>query len=570
MHQPAHGQGDGRTLYLYHSVVNAHGGVGRWVLNDQVNSKATALAYIDSWAVGPHMIQNVADADINWWHSYMAYEEEGTTTGRWEADPAFSLYCEGEDTSTYFDAPSSPLLMGYYAQHGVPAKLPPGTSYRGPLYVKISPTEVSTHTYLFKGNGKWIVGPEFGVEYGVAFVTDGAATPYDMRHDEWMFARDTKEIDAGEEPWHSEFARMYSSRTEVGWGDTNVFAYGDISLFVRALRSIKSLPDAQTFRQLHNSVPMPLLGLGTGGLGTEPPAEHAIANALHLGYRMLDLAREYDNEPLVRRVLADKPGPEPAAEFAALALPKSQAAFPAFPLRGEVFLLSKVWPTELGFGPTTAALDATLRELGSSYVDAYLLHWPVCDADVPWMHCDTTTDPSGTWMQSWKALERAYAEGKVQSIGVSNFNVEQLDELLSFAAVKPHIVQNFGDLGEDETKHISLDLGVRQWCAQHNAVYMPYATNRNLKAKGHVTSPPRASVARAKGVHGALDVAAYTHKVSRHAVVLKFFMQTGAAIIPRSGTLAHLHENLAVTDFELTPVEMEKLGWMTDEEYEEL
>ena len=125
-------------------------------------------------------------------------------------------------------------------------------------------------------------------------------------------------------------------------------------------------------------------------------------------------------------------------------------------------------------------------------------------------------------------------------------------------------------LGADETETVSLDLEVRQWCEMHNAVYMPYATNRNLKDKGIVSSAPRASVARAKGVHGALDVAAYTHKTSRHAVVLKFFLQTGAAIIPRASSMAHLYENLVASVLTLTTAEMEKLGWITPEEYEEL
>ena len=106
-------------------------------------------------------------------------------------------------------------------------------------------------------------------------MTDGATTTFDMKHDEWMFT-------GGSEPWESHFARMYSSRTEVGWGASNVFAYSDVSLFVRALRSIKHVPEAQTFRVLRNGVPMPAFGLGTGGLPTED-AVQAIANALHLG-----------------------------------------------------------------------------------------------------------------------------------------------------------------------------------------------------------------------------------------------------------------------------------------------
>ena len=91
----------------------------------------------------------------------------------------------------YFDAPSFLELTGYYVQHHVPAKLPLGIKYHGPLYVKIANRPVDSHTYLFKGQGKWIIGDQFGEEHGVAFVSDNAATPFDMRHDSWMFSGGT-------------------------------------------------------------------------------------------------------------------------------------------------------------------------------------------------------------------------------------------------------------------------------------------------------------------------------------------------------------------------------------------
>jgi len=490
----------------------------------------------------------------------MNFEDEGTQ--RWVPDDSFSLFCDGEDTTAYFDSTSS--FGGYYVERRVPAKLPPHISYRGPLFVKVASYDIpqdkqDNHLFLFRGNGKWIIGYQYGLEHGVAYVNDGAATPFQMRHDSWMFARDD-EIKEGSEdktPWREEFARVYSSRTEVGWGASNVFAYADTSLFIRALRSIKHVPDGQLFRQLRNSVPMPLLGLGTGGLRADEMPQ-TIANALHLGYRTLDLAREYKNEGIVANVLSDRPDAI-QSDFDKI---KPSPHLLGIPTRSDVFIISKVWPTDLGFWPTADALVTSLRELKTNYIDGYLLHWPTCDATVSWMHCETSINPNFNWQQSWKALERAYAEGRVQSIGVSNFNVEQLNELLSFAAVKPHIVQNYASLGADEVEGVTLDLEVRQWCDEHNVVYIPYATNRNLKNKGLVTSPPRAAVARAKGVHGALDVASYTHKKSRHSTVLRFFLQTGAAIIPRASSVKHLVENLDVPSWQLTDSEMEKLGWI--------
>jgi diketogulonate reductase-like aldo/keto reductase len=118
--------------------------------------------------------------------------------------------------------------------------------------------------------------------------------------------------------------------------------------------------------------------------------------------------------------------------------------------RREVFLQSKVWPTQLGFGPTSRAIAASLQQLGTAYIDQYMLHWPRygarqggvqchpvfttscafrCDPAVEWMHCWDSEDPAGTWRESYRALEKGVAEGRVRSIGVSNFDLRLLSEL---------------------------------------------------------------------------------------------------------------------------------------------
>lgn len=285
IHQPM--TSNERTLYLYHRIINPKEGTARWIVTDDIDNRDAALAFVDSWAAAPHMISSASDGEMVRWQTFQRFDDEGGSA-RWAHESKFDIFCEGEDTTVFFDAPSDPHLTGMYVQHHVPAKLPPGVTYAAPLFVRISEVDIPLpseqhedsprHMFLFRGEGKWIVGDTFGVEHGLAFVPDDVASPFDMRHDAWYFS-------IGEGAWAERFARIYSSRTEVDWGDNaNVFAYADTLLFVRALRSLKHIPLGQRYQLLRNGVPMPLFGLGTGGLGSGPDALTATANALHLGY----------------------------------------------------------------------------------------------------------------------------------------------------------------------------------------------------------------------------------------------------------------------------------------------
>lgn len=167
--------------------------------------------------------------------------------------------------------------------------------------------------------------------------------------------------------WH--YLPSNPSDQQASWQqDTGVIllasSSGNIYDTLRRERAIKqSLTSTATTTpnppslQLRNSLPMPSLGLGTGGL--DPDRIHeTITTSLRLGYRLFDLAREYRNEYVFRDIFID------------------YANDPLVPKRGEVFLESKVWPTELGFDPTSRAVEASLFEIETNYVDLYLLHWP--------------------------------------------------------------------------------------------------------------------------------------------------------------------------------------------------
>lgn len=168
-----------------------------------------------------------------------------------------------------------------------------------------------------------------------------------------------------------------------------------------------------------------------------------------------------------------------------------------------------------------------------------------CNADIEWMHCETTVDPDATYLEAWHALEKAYAEGYVMSIGVSNFDNDQLDELKKYSHNLPFLVQNFGTVGH-------LDIPVRKWCKKHFAIYQPYASVRNLAFMN--------SQIREKA-----QIIAQNHGVSEQAVNYKFFLQSGAcSIIPRSTNQQHLEENLqlaTINGWSLSPDDMTELGW---------
>ena len=157
------------------------------------------------------------------------------------------------------------------------------------------------------------------------------------------------------------------------------------------------------------------------------------------------------------------------------------------------------------------------------------------------MHCETKKDPDGTWRESWRALEKAYAEGRVMSIGVSNFDVDLLEDLLDMAIVKPHVVQNYAEPG-------NVDLAVRNWCRVHEVIYQPYASIRNLH-----TLPAEIS--------SSLHRIAAEKAVSIHSVAIRFFVQSGSAVIPRSKDENLLKENLEVFGYDLSVSEMTELGW---------
>jgi len=499
---------EGPALFLYHVLAEpALDGVGRWVINDVLGSTSNALAYVDTWAVMPHLVNDVNDIGNDW----MAVSE-----GKWVKDPEFMVFCvyddeagDGLDSTIFFESSlESIFTSGFYVETIVDKE---ESKYEGPLYAQVKAMEADPQLYLYKTGDHWIIGDaaSIGTENGMAYVVDSASLAHKIESEEWNFVNNGT--------WTMEYATIVSATS-----NTSIYEA------LREQRAIKYIPTGQRVTYLRNRYVMPLIGLGTGALSPDT-AKDTISKALRMGYRSLDLAREYNNEELVGDLFDEFMKTDTTNEEIPL------------PYRPDVFLISKVWPTHLGFEPTSLEIVRSMEALHTNYIDLYYIHWPSCNAEVEWMHCHTAVDPEANWIESWHALEKAYAEGRVNSIGVSNFDLKLLQHLEEVGTVRPHAVQNFAKIGE-------MDMDVRRWCLMNNAAYQPYASQRVMSS-----IPQAAQVV--------LQRVAASHNVTVQVASLRFFLQTGAAVIPRSGNEVHLKENLGVFDWELTVDEMNELGW---------
>ena len=282
----------------------------------------------------------------------MGYINDGANASRWhistdsEFVPDFSMsaFCLDDtgDATIYFESSYlSPEIAGFYIAE------PITDSSTSTVYSHVKVYENNTALYLYKYENKWMIGETIGGEACLSFVEDDAERAIDIVSKDWHFIS-TSEI--GDSAWTFDTSSIISKGT-----------FPELESVYQALRehrSIKSVPDKQQYISLRNGIPMPTMGLGTGGLQEGEQTTETIKTALGLGYRLFDLAREYNNE----RAFAD-------------VIKSHEVEGSVF--RHEVFIESKVWPTELGYQPTTDAIHTSLVLLNTNYVDLYLLHWPM-------------------------------------------------------------------------------------------------------------------------------------------------------------------------------------------------
>lgn len=269
------------------------------------------------------------------------------STDGWEIDTSVLVNCLDDDSTIFLETHPyyQPTTAGFYVKRYVEST----NAYQGVLYTQIRNRETDHQLYLFKlpDTDNWMIGEVFGVDAGMAFVTDPAADPTGILNKRWRYVTS--------DGWLEENGNIICGKCQ-GFS-LSTYSHENVYEVLRFARSIKFVPKGQNFVKLRNGIPMPYLGLGTGGIYREETFG-VVSQALAKGYRVLDLAREYGNEHIIAEIfLATKDTPN-------------------FPRREEIFLETKVWPTDLGFLPTTDAIEASLRSLRTNYIDLYLIHWP--------------------------------------------------------------------------------------------------------------------------------------------------------------------------------------------------
>ncbi|GLI86522.1 putative oxidoreductase YtbE [Rossellomorea marisflavi] len=252
---------------------------------------------------------------------------------------------------------------------------------------------------------------------------------------------------------------------------------------------------------LNNGVQMPEIGYGVFRVEEGKDLEKAVETAIRIGYRSIDTAAIYQNEKSVGK------GVQNAIDAGLVT-------------REELFITSKVWNDGLSYDETIQAYNDTLERLGLEYLDLYLIHWP----------------GQNKYMEPWKALEALYKEGRIKSIGVSNFQVSHLEHLLETAEVKPVINQI-----EFHPKLVQED--VRAFCEKHDIQVEAWSPLMNAELLNHET----------------VNEIADSLGKSAAQVILRWDLQHGVVTIPKSMTESRIKENIDIYDFELTEEQVKTL-----------
>lgn len=248
---------------------------------------------------------------------------------------------------------------------------------------------------------------------------------------------------------------------------------------------------------LSNGVKIPCLGFGTWQIPNNDVCFYAVTDAIKSGYTHIDTASIYKNEQQV-----------------GLAVKKCGVP------REELFITSKLWNDDQGYESTLSAFEATMNRLNLEYLDLYLIHWPI-----PSEHEDDYEDLN---LQTWQAFEKLYKDGRIKSIGVSNFNSDQLKALIKKCEINPMVNQiefHPGLLQQDTV----------QFCKDNNILveaWSPLCCGRIFSNK---------------------DIKSVADKYSRPVsqITLRWILQKGILPLPKSINLSRIEENSEIFDFEI-------------------
>lgn len=256
---------------------------------------------------------------------------------------------------------------------------------------------------------------------------------------------------------------------------------------------------------LNNGVEMPQLGFGVWQV-PDDEAERAVATALEAGYRSVDTAAIYGNEEGTGKAIA------------ASGIP-----------REEVFVTTKLWNSDQGYDSTLRAFDASLAKLGLEYVDLYLIHWP--------------TPARGKFVDSYKAFEKLHAAGRIRAIGTSNFLPEHLERLIAETSVIPAVNQ----------------IELHPHLQQHAA--------REYHAEQGIATEAWSPLGQGKGLLEVPAIVAIAQKHNRTPaqIVLRWHLQLGNVVIPKSVTPSRIRENIEVFDFSLDDEDLAAISALNED-----
>lgn len=263
----------------------------------------------------------------------------------------------------------------------------------------------------------------------------------------------------------------------------------------------KNLQDTTT---LHNGVKMPWFGLGVFKVNEGSEVVESVKAAIRNGYKSIDTAAVYKNEAGVGQAI-------------------KEAGVP----REELFITTKVWNADQGYESTLAAFETSMEKLGLDYLDLYLIHWP---------------KPEKT-RDTWRALEKLYKNGRIRAIGVSNFHIHHLKDLMANAEIKPMVnqVEYHPHLAQTE---------LLEFCKAEGIQLEAWSP---LKQGELLTEPTIVEIAD-------------RHSKTPAQVILRWDLQTGVVTIPKSINEQRIIENANIFDFELSAEDMKALAALNKNE----
>ncbi|WP_342553916.1 aldo/keto reductase [Paenibacillus sp. FSL R7-0652] len=263
---------------------------------------------------------------------------------------------------------------------------------------------------------------------------------------------------------------------------------------------MKHVQDTTT---LYNGVKMPWLGFGVFKVKDGDEVVDAVKTAIQAGYRSIDTAKAYNNESGVAQGIRE-----------------SGIA------REDLFITTKVWNSDQGYESTLAAFEESMKRLDLEYLDLYLIHWPV----------------KGKYKDTWRAMEKLHKEGRIRAIGVSNFQIHHLEDLMMDAAVKPAVNQV-------ELHPLLTQTELRNYCSKHEIQIEAWSPLGQGNLMGHPLLQ---------------DIAAKYGK-SPAQVILRWDLQNGIVTIPKSVTPERIRANTELYDFELTAEEIEQINGLNED-----